>query len=112
MVNQRHVCAVKEQEKLIKTFTFCYTTGGIYSAWRYYSRLDSTSKANLRKYRSDNGVVDFPFFLQRIQDSRLCGIAGRYEQLSLIDAVNKELENLSKRERKSYLNGNLLSFNV
>jgi len=102
----------KEQRDLVSNFSLVCNIHGLYSAWKSYSELDSDSKLSLRKYRSDDDLIDFPSFISRVQESRPCGMASKMEKMSLIEEVNCELKNLSKKERKSYLNGNLLTLEI
>ena len=110
---QNLASGVKEQDNPVSTFSLIYKTKGPGSAWEFYLNLDLDSKTKLRKYRSDNGLIDFPSFLDKVQNKyRPCGIAYKVEKLELMDLVNKELESISKKERKSYLNGNLLTLEI
>ena len=102
----------KEQQDNASYFSLLYKTHGAHSAWEFYSRLDYDSKESLRNYRSENGLVDFVSFLNGVQNSRPCGVAYKVGKLKLLEEINQELSMISKRERKSYLNGNLLSLEI
>jgi len=101
-----------EQREFASYFSLLAKQNGLESAWRAYCSADLETRELFRAFRSDNGVLDFPVYLQRIQDSRPCGMADKVEKLRLMEAVNAELERLSNAERKSYLNGKLLTLEL
>lgn len=97
---------------LASAFSLEFKLGGFEGGWKYYTQLSTHERALLRSFHSDNGVLDFSNYLLRIQRSRPCGMASKVEKLQLMDRVNEELKSLPEEERKTYLNGNPLVFEL
>jgi len=101
-----------EQREFAGYFSLLAKKKGFESAWRAYKGADSGLQSLFREFRSDNGILDFPTYLQEMQNSRPCGMADKIEKMQLIDEINAELRALPGEERKSYLNGKLLTLEL
>lgn len=81
-------------------------------AWNFYCSLNKKERERLRSFKSDNGLLDFGAWLERLNKSRPSGVANVWGKLQLICQVNEELNGLAESERPKYLNGLLLTLKL